>query len=156
MTDWESLSKQLKNLGMELGKSKSLSKRPRDQHPIEEVVQGRFWDVIYGQVFCHEEFYKGQYFHGKKPLLPSVPITTLCQWANADQLTRADEWISFSGYRNERLAGGTGTYAFEVGVGRFTEDGFQLAQFLCAILVKSLPFGGFDRVHARYEGGCDL
>ncbi len=130
MTDWESLSKQLKNLGMELGKSKSLSKRPRDQHPIEEVVQGRFWDVIYGQVFCHEEFYKGQYFHGKKPLLPSVPITTLCQWANADQLTRADlmDFI-FLDTETSGLAGGTGTYAFEVGVGRFTEDGFQLAQF---------------------------
>jgi len=130
MTDWESLSKQLKNLGVELGKAKSSSKPKRDHHPIETVVPGRFREVIYGQVFCHEELYNRVHTHGDKPLSPSVPIRTLCQWANADQLTRADlDDFIFLDTETSGLAGGTGTYAFEVGLGRFTDEGFQLAQF---------------------------
>ena len=130
MTDWESLSKQLKNLGVELGKSKSSSKRAKVHHSIETVVPGRFWEVIYGQVFCHEEFYDRFHSHGEKPLSPSVPIRTLCQWANADQLSQSDlQDFIFLDTETSGLAGGTGTYAFEVGLGRFTDDGFQLAQF---------------------------
>jgi len=130
MTDWESLAQQLKNLGVEIGKAKSLKKRVVSHHPIEAVVSGHFWDVIYGQVFCHEEFYENHHVHGEKPLLPSVPIQTLCQWANASQLSRADlQDFIFLDTETSGLAGGTGTYAFEVGLGRFTEDGFKLAQF---------------------------
>jgi uncharacterized protein YprB with RNaseH-like and TPR domain len=130
MTDWESLSQQLKNLGVEIGKAKTFEKRVVSHHPIEAVVPGRFWDVIYGQVFCHEEFFENLHIHGEKQLLPTVPIQTLCQWANASQLSRADlQDFIFLDTETSGLAGGTGTYAFEVGLGRFTEDGFKLAQF---------------------------
>ncbi|MDT8382768.1 MAG: hypothetical protein RQ728_11020, partial [Brevefilum sp.] len=71
MTDWESLSDQLKSLGVELGKSKQLKKSRAKKYPIEDVVEGRFWEVIYGQVFCHEETYQVDYLHGSKPLYPS-------------------------------------------------------------------------------------
>jgi uncharacterized protein len=130
MTDWESLSKQLKALGMQLGKDKTLKQQPSESHPIEEVVDGRFWEGIYGQVFCHEEIYEPNHHHGAKPLAPSVPIATLCRWANAEGLANADlsDFI-FLDTETSGLAGGTGTYAFEVGVGRFTSQGFKLAQF---------------------------
>lgn len=130
MTDWESLSEQLKALGVELGKGKHFRKTRVKKHPIEEVIEGRFWDVIYGQVFCHEEVYHRDHHHGSKPLWPSEPITTLCRWANAQPWSQSDlEDFVFLDTETSGLAGGTGTYAFEVGLGRFTEDGFKLAQF---------------------------
>lgn len=130
MTDWKSLSDQLKALGVELGKDKRFSDRQIKKHPIEEVVEGQFQEVIYGQIFCHQERFPKDHYHGSKPLWPSEPITTLCQWANAAPLSRTDlKDFIFLDTETSGLAGGTGTYAFEVGLGRFTADGFQLAQF---------------------------
>jgi uncharacterized protein YprB with RNaseH-like and TPR domain len=130
MTDWDSLSKQLKSLGVELGKDKRPTPKRGMKYPIEDVVEGQFWDVIYGQVFCHEEVYPQAHLHGRVPLMPVHPITRLCQWANAAALTDADlPNFVFLDTETSGLAGGTGTYAFEVGVGRFTEEGFRLAQF---------------------------
>lgn len=130
MTDWKSLSEQLKALGVELGKQKPLSKPSKEKHPIEDVVEGQFQEMIYGTVFCHKAFYQQHYRHGIRPLWPSAPISTLCQWANTQPLSRADlhDFI-FLDTETSGLSGGTGTYAFEVGLGRFTEDGFKLAQF---------------------------
>jgi uncharacterized protein YprB with RNaseH-like and TPR domain len=130
MTDWESLSKQLKALGVDLGKNKTLTTRSVEKHPIETVVSGKFKEVIYGEIFCHEEIYKKDSLHGKKPLYPNEPITTLCRWANAGPHTVEDlDDFIFLDTETSGLAGGTGTYAFEVGLGRFTGQGFHLAQF---------------------------
>ncbi len=130
MADWESLSDQLKSLGVNLGKEHQLKKRRQQKHPIESVVQGRFLEVIYGQVFCHEEHYQPNHLHGKKSLYPELPIKTLCQWAGANNLSFVDlQNFIFLDTETSGLAGGTGTYAFEVGLGRFTDEGFHLAQF---------------------------
>ena len=130
MADWESLSDQLKALGVELGKEKRFKQARKNKHPVEKVIDGNFWDVIYGQVFCHEELYQREHRHGDKPLWPTEPITTLCQWAGAEKLSRTDlDDFIFLDTETSGLAGGTGTYAFEVGLGRFTDEGFKLAQF---------------------------
>lgn len=130
MTDWESLSKQLKALGVEVGKVRSPGKARARPYPIESVVEGEFWDAIYGQVFCHEEYYPQDHQHGAMSLWPACPIIRLCEWANAGSLSDADlHNFIFLDTETSGLAGGTGTYAFEIGVGRFTQEGFQLAQF---------------------------
>jgi len=84
MTDWESLSKQLKDLGVKMGKDHHLTPPQQKKHPIESVVTGRFWQVIYGEVFCHEETYAPHHQHGMKSLYPTEPIEMLCRWANAE------------------------------------------------------------------------
>ncbi len=130
MTDWQSLSDQLKSLGVQLGKEKPFTKSRLPRYPIEEVVEGRFHNGIYGQVFCHQELYNWDYRQGTKPLSPSEPIATLGQWAKTRLLSLDDlQDFIFLDTETSGLAGGTGTYAFQVGVGRFTDDGFQLAQF---------------------------
>jgi len=130
MADWKSLSEQLKALGIELGKEKHLKKQRGKSYPIDSVMDGRFWDVIYGQVFCHEETYPKNFRHGEKPLWPSESIETICDWANAQKLSTSDLYdFIFLDTETSGLAGGTGTYAFEVGLGRFTDQGFKLAQF---------------------------
>ena len=130
MTDWESLSRQLKALGVELGKDKRLNKSQTEKYPIEKVVDGQFWESIYGQVFYHQEDYPQEHLHGEKPLWPTHPITRLCQWADAESLSLNElQSIIFLDTETSGLAGGTGTYAFEIGVGRFTNNTFRLAQF---------------------------
>lgn len=130
MTDWESLSEQLKSLGVTLGKDRRFDQKRGEKHPIESVINGRFCEVIYGKVFCHEEFYQLDHSHGEKPLYPTQPIETLCQWAGANHLSNQDlKDFIFLDTETSGLAGGTGTYAFEVGLGRFTNKGFHLAQF---------------------------
>lgn len=130
MTDWKSLSEQLKALGVTLGKEAKFDKSRLNKRPIESVVDGHFREVIYGQVFCHEEIYQRDYKHGKKPLYTKQPIKMLCQWAGANTLssTNLKDFI-FLDTETSGLSGGTGTYAFEVGLGRFTDQGFHLAQF---------------------------
>lgn len=130
MNDWKSLEEQLKALGVQVGKDKKVRSRRKQKHPIEKVVEGGFWEEIYGEVFCHEELYPADYLHGNRPLWPSEPLETLCQWANARPFSLTDlQNFIFLDTETSGLAGGTGTYAFEVGLGRFTEDGFKLAQF---------------------------
>lgn len=130
MTDWDSLSEKLKNLGVKLGKDSFPPSRSKGKYPIEKVIDGEFKEVIYGQVFCHEENYPKEYCHGEKPLSPANSIEVLCQWAKTKPLSMNDlQDFIFLDTETSGLAGGTGTYAFEVGLGRFTEDGFHLAQF---------------------------
>jgi len=130
MTDWKSLSEQLKALGVTMGKEAKFDKSRLNKLPIESVIDGQFREVIYGQVFCHEEIYQRDYKHGKKPLYTEQPIKMLCQWAGANTLssTNLKDFI-FLDTETSGLSGGTGTYAFEVGLGRFTDQGFHLAQF---------------------------
>ena len=130
MTDWETLSKQLKALGVELGKNRRPSLPRQQKHPIESVVEGRFLDLSDGQVFCHEERYPRDYVHGTRGIWPVHPVNTLCRWANTALLTHTDfKDIIFLDTETTGLAGGTGTYAFQIGAARFTDDGFHLAQF---------------------------
>ncbi len=130
MTDWEALEKQLKSLGVTFGKNSELKSKPKKQYPIEKVVEGRFIDTQDGQVFCHTEHYPNDYCHGRQTLYPEDSIQTLCHWADAEVLSNSDisDFI-FLDTETSGLAGGTGTYAFEVGLGRFVNNEFQLAQF---------------------------
>jgi uncharacterized protein len=90
--------------------------------------------------FAIEELFPKDHQHGAMPLWPKHPLTRLCEWAKAESLSRSDlHNFIFLDTETSGLAGGTGTYAFEIGVGRFTAEGFKLASFLCATLAKSLP-----------------
>jgi len=130
MTDWNGLSDKLKALGVKLGKSDLPAPKSKGRYPIEKVVDGSFREVIYGQVFCHEEHYPAGHLHGDKPLLTADPIDNLCQWAKASSYSLDDlGGLIFLDTETSGLSGGTGTYAFEVGLGRFTNKGFKLAQF---------------------------
>jgi uncharacterized protein len=130
MTDWEALEKQLKSLGVAFGKNSELKSKPKKQYPIETVVEGRFIDTQDGQVFCHTEHYPINYCHGRQMLYPEDSIHVLCRWAGAEGLSNTDisDFI-FLDTETSGLAGGTGTYAFEVGLGRFVNNEFRLAQF---------------------------
>jgi uncharacterized protein YprB with RNaseH-like and TPR domain len=97
---------------------------------IQSVVDGRFISTRQGETFVTEQTYPSDYRHGITPLRTTVPLLTIAQWARDVRLANLPlESFAFLDTETSGLAGGTGTYAFMVGVGRFEGENFRLAQF---------------------------
>jgi uncharacterized protein YprB with RNaseH-like and TPR domain len=129
----QSLADKLKSLGVKIGTSDLLPPQPKPKTgvPIEEVVDGRYISTRQGDTFVYENHYPLDYHHGVVPLCPPAPLNTLAQWANDMRLADLPlEAFAFLDIETSGLSGGTGTYAFMVGAGRFEAGGtFRLLQF---------------------------
>ena len=127
-----SLADKLNNLGIRFGTTNLqpvVSKQKKDV-PIQSVVEGRFISTRQGETFISEQVYPPDYRHGHTPLRVCVPLLTFAQWAGDVRLNNLPlESFAFLDTETSGLAGGTGTYAFLVGVGRFEGEAFHLAQF---------------------------
>jgi uncharacterized protein YprB with RNaseH-like and TPR domain len=126
----DSLSDKLKALGVKIGAQDVNPPAAREDHPIDSVVSGRYQSTIYGEVFCVETIYSSDYTHGNNTLKVKHPLKIIAEWSQAHHLAQADpEGFVFLDTETTGLAGGTGTFAFLVGLGRFKGDDFQLAQY---------------------------
>jgi uncharacterized protein YprB with RNaseH-like and TPR domain len=99
---------------------------------IEELVSGKVVDTDYGSFFLHRETYALDYRHGGQVLgeLLTHSPETAANLARDERLMDVDlRRLAFIDTETTGLAGGTGTYAFLVGVGVFEEDQFTLHQF---------------------------
>ncbi len=128
-----SLSDKLKSMGVQVG-ARNLSPQPRRQmpadYPIEQVVSGQLQLLPAGNVFVSETAFSSEYRHGRVGLWPEAPLDTIAAWARETRLTGyLPEQFAFLDTETTGLAGGTGTYAFLIGVARFEGDTFHLAQF---------------------------
>ncbi len=125
-----SLSERLKALGVKVGAENIPAPKPKTAWPIEDVVPGRFQDTSDGQTYLVEEFYSGEYIHGKTQLGLQVQPNIIAAWAGNPAIASYDPTaLAFLDTETSGLAGGTGTLAFMVGAGRYTSEGFQLIQF---------------------------
>jgi uncharacterized protein YprB with RNaseH-like and TPR domain len=127
-----SLAKKLKSLGVRIGAAElqSAGQKSKMDITIQSVVDGRFVSTRQGETFLVEQTYPSDYRHGLTPLRASVPLLTIAQWARDARLADLPlESFAFLDVETSGLAGGTGTYAFLVGVGRFEGEIFRLAQF---------------------------
>jgi uncharacterized protein YprB with RNaseH-like and TPR domain len=125
-----SLSEKLKSLGVKIGARDLPPPRPRDPYPIERVVPGRFQETPRGEVFLVEKRYPLEHRHGCATLLVTAPLRVIAEWAREPRLANAElDSFAFLDTETTGLAGGTGTYAFLVGVGRYDGEEFHLAQF---------------------------
>jgi len=127
-----SLTDKLKALGVQKG-AQGLP-QPRRQmpedYPIERVVAGRFQPTTHGPVFVVEQPYPKSYRHGRVGLWAEASLRHLAEWAEEQRLADCHpHQLAFLDTETSGLAGGTGTYAFLIGVARFDGDRFQLAQF---------------------------
>jgi uncharacterized protein YprB with RNaseH-like and TPR domain len=127
-----SISDKLKSLGVQKG-ARTLP-QPRRQmpedYPVEQVVPGRFQPTPEGQVFVAEQPYPRSYQHGRVGLWTEASLQHIAAWAQETRLAECClDQLAFLDTETSGLAGGTGTYAFLIGVGRFEGDGFRLAQF---------------------------
>jgi len=131
--DEQSLADRLKALGVRLGAhdlTPSRSVPSKLDYPIESVVPGEFWPTTAGPIYVVEESYPADFQQGTDALRPRSSLWNLASWAQNRQVgDLPHDQFAFLDTETTGLAGGTGTYAFLVGAGRFERDDFRLAQF---------------------------
>jgi uncharacterized protein YprB with RNaseH-like and TPR domain len=124
-----SLADKLKALGVKKG-IPPLSKPLVESHSIASVVAGTFTPTPRGEVFIAEQTYPSDYIYGSSPLLSASPLSFISQWAKDPEIKNLPlKKFAFLDTETSGLSGGTGTYAFLVGVARFIEGDYVLRQF---------------------------
>jgi uncharacterized protein YprB with RNaseH-like and TPR domain len=126
-----SLSEKLKSLGVNIGADGIEPPKITPKYPIEKVVpNGEEIHTPLGQTFIINETYPNDPRKQDIPLKFSASLINLSTWIGDPFLVkRKPESFVFLDTETSGLAGGTGTYAFLIGVGRFTDEGFNLSQF---------------------------
>ena len=125
-----SLADKLKLLGVKVG-AKELARSKAIKHvPIDRVLQGNFRQTRFGESFVYEQRFSIKDLHGKISLRP-IPIPViLAEYVKDSRISELPiEKFIFFDTETSGLSGGTGTYAFMVGAGRYVGDKFILAQF---------------------------
>jgi len=126
-----SLFDRLKSLGVQLGTAQvKKSEKTSSRFPIDQVMPGKEHTTPFGSAFLADEHYPADYHHGIIPFNQTVDFGLLGEWAGYPRLydLPASQFI-FLDTETSGLSGGTGTFAFMIGLGWFQEDGFQLQQF---------------------------
>ena len=128
-----SLADKLKSLGVKVG-AVDMPVSKKSSASIQDVLSGEFVPTRRGQAFIHEEIYAADYRHGWAPLETDAPLTLMADWAKDSRLLEMPTTkFAFLDTETSGLSGGTGTYAFLVGAGRFEENAsgrvFRLLQF---------------------------
>jgi uncharacterized protein YprB with RNaseH-like and TPR domain len=135
-----SLSDKLKSLGVRTGAQDLPAPDKKRSKPIEEVVDGRFIETPYGLTFVIESIYPEDYTHGPINLNLDAPFEVLAAWLQEPGLLAHDyQSLVFLDTETSGLSGGTGTYAFLIGIGRFIDRGFRLSQFFMLDPSQELP-----------------
>ena len=124
-----SLADKLKSLGIKKGTSHLPPIQP-DSPSIDSVVAGSFLHTRRGDVFVAEQSFPNAHLYGSSSLLSSFPLSLISEWANDPKVSSLPvSKFAFLDTETSGLSGGTGTYAFLVGVARFINDQFVLKQF---------------------------
>jgi hypothetical protein len=125
------LSDKLKSLGVQVGaRNLPPPKRLAETFAVEDVLPGRFQPTSSGPVFVVEKRYDRSYRHGRAGLWVESSLQTIGEWAQEPELAKVPlDQFAFLDTETSGLAGGTGTYTFLIGVGRFEDGQFRLAQF---------------------------
>jgi uncharacterized protein YprB with RNaseH-like and TPR domain len=124
------LSDRLKSLGVKIGTKDLPPPQTGKSYPVEEIVAGRFIETGNGSTYLIEEDFPVNYIHGEVGLRIATTPCTIAEWAGELKIAEQNpESMVFLDTETSGLAGGTGTFAFLVGAGRYTQDGFHLAQF---------------------------
>ena len=125
-----SLADKLKSLGVKVGAREIPAPKTDDRFPIDSVVTGTLTSTALGETFVHEERFATDYRHGRAPIQLQAPLNIMSAWASDARLRDLSiESFAFLDTETSGLSGGTGTYAFLVGAGRFVNGEFLLQQF---------------------------
>ena len=129
-----SLSDKLKALGVKVGTVDIPASKQKTGASIQDVLPGHFVSTRRGEAFIYEEIYDAEYRHGEVSLETDAPLNLMAAWANDPRLlSMPPEAFAFLDTETSGMTGGTGTYAFLVGVGRFETSAsnrtFHLQQF---------------------------
>jgi len=126
------LSDRLRSLGVKVGTQNLPAPKyqTREEHPIDGVLPGNWWHTPRGDIFFTETRFKADFQVGSVPLKPCSPLEIIAAYTCEPKITELNlDQFAFIDTETTGLAGGTGTYAFLVGIGRFEADEFHLVQF---------------------------
>ena len=98
---------------------------------VEEMLSGQVVETEFGTHFETERLYERHRRHGSVDIsdlaeLPPHLLSAISEGTVRD--APAERW-AFLDTETTGLAGGTGTYAFLVGIGRIAREGFRIRQF---------------------------
>jgi uncharacterized protein YprB with RNaseH-like and TPR domain len=125
-----SISEKLKSLGVNLGTEGITHPTKDPKYPIERVIDGREVNTPFGQTFVVENTYPLDPRSESIPLYFHDSLTAIATWLQEPEISNYPaEAFAFIDTETSGLAGGTGTYAFLIGIGKFSKNGFQLSQF---------------------------
>ena len=98
---------------------------------VEEWLSGEEVETAHGKHFETEKLYDRYKRHGSLDIgdLAELPPDLFDAIANGSVPPCAPDRWAFLDTETTGLAGGSGTYAFLIGVGRITPDGFRVRQF---------------------------
>jgi hypothetical protein len=139
--------------------------RPEDFAPLhhfaDEFMSGEVVETAFGSHFETEKLYERHRRHGSMDIsnLQELPDDLLGPLSGGSVPPSTPERWAFLDTETTGLATGSGTYAFLVGVGRITPEGFRIRQFFMrdfgeeASLMDALDrhLAGFD-VLVTYNG----
>lgn len=128
------LSNKLKSLGVKVGASELPPPRPRSHSRvgslIEQALSAQPFDTPLGRTYVVDTRYPAEYRQGRLSLQITAPLGSIAEWAREQRICSCTpQSFAFLDTETTGLSGGTGTYAFLVGVGRFEGDEFHLAQY---------------------------
>lgn len=104
--------------------------KPAARYEIDAVLDGSFSLNPLGEVFVLEQSYSSGYLHGSTSIFCSRPLELISRWANDPRIAELPlSSFAFLDTETSGLTGGTGTYAFLVGVARFIDGQFVLRQY---------------------------
>ncbi|RLC80309.1 MAG: hypothetical protein DRJ03_21970 [Chloroflexi bacterium] len=128
----DDLLRRLRDLGVVKGVRELKTLPARRRVAIEDLVDGRFHATSHGQCFVAEEIYPLDHLHGNLPLSSflELALQVIAQIARDDALASLNlRRACFLDTETTGLSGGSGTMAFMVGLGYFSEDSFRLQQY---------------------------
>ncbi len=134
----QSLSDRLKALGVKVGADGLPAQPPAETLPaaspagstLEQVLAGHWLATSQGETFIVEERFPAGHLHGRSPLWITASLSRLAEWARNERIRQIPaQALAFLDTETTGLAGGTGTYTFLIGAGRFEGDDFHLMQF---------------------------
>jgi uncharacterized protein YprB with RNaseH-like and TPR domain len=122
----------LKRLGVSRGTQDLKPRARRRGQSIEELLPGKVTVTHDGSFFLYRESYRHDYHHGHHALADLLDhrAEVPARLAHDQRLSNLDfRRVAFVDTETTGLAGGTGTYAFLVGVGVFEDERFTVHQF---------------------------
>ncbi len=125
------IKNKLKLLGLKLTPREKPEPKP-GTFRLGDHLEGRYIETPGGSIFVRETLIPKDYAHGwLSPIRYPESTALLDRYARIDEPIEPRK-VVYIDTETTGLAGGTGTYAFMVGVGRYTADGFFLRQYVMA------------------------
>jgi len=128
----ESLFDRLKSLGVQVGAKQVPAHSPEAASrkvTIQEVVSGEDVHTPFGPVFVSRKVYGPETLQGSVPLCEFRDVEILAEWNRTPEIAEHHPYsYLFLDAETSGLSGGAGTFAFLVGIGFLSPQGFELHQ----------------------------